>query len=49
MVLRARRCVSAPTFVRVTDIIPPEVGFMYEFHRTYSKVQVVYFEWANAR
>jgi hypothetical protein len=25
-----------------------EVGFMYEFHRTYLKVQVVYSEWANA-
>ena len=25
-----------------------EVGFMYEFHRTYPKVQVVYSEWANA-
>ena len=22
----------------------PEVGFMYEFHRTYPKVQVVYSE-----
>ena len=27
----------------------PTVGFMSEFRCTYPKVQVVYFEWANAR